>query len=370
MTAKKAAAEKIKVGIWGLGRAGFGMHIGELNGFPEEFVITAGCDVDQARLDNFSAKCPNAKTYLDGDAFLADKDVELVAVAVRSTQHVDYAIRALKAGKYVVAEKPLALTTKALAKLKAASAKYPGKLFVRHNRRYEPAFNHIIEIMRSGILGDVFEIKLCRHNFQFRDDWQTLVDCGGGQLNNWGPHIIDHALFLLESPVDSMWSDLKNVAALGDAEDHLKVVFRGKNRRVVDLEISGGIAISSPVYAVYGTRGTLICEDEQDIKLKYLDPKQKLPKRGTSSPATPAINGGFGGSFQSKWIRKTIMVEPSNGANCGKIYHDVFMAIRHQAPYPVTFEQAAEVVRWTEQVKRQNPAFKLKPDVFGKKTLA
>lgn len=363
-------AKKINVGIWGLGRAGFGMHVGELNGLADEFVIQAGCDVDQSRLENFSKKCPEARTYLDGDAFLADKDVELVAVAVRSPQHVDYAIRALKAGKYVVAEKPLALTSKAVAKLAKASAKYPGKLFVRHNRRYEPAFNHVLEIMHSGILGEVFEIKLCRHNFQFRDDWQTVVECGGGQLNNWGPHLVDHALQLLESPVASMWGDLKNVAALGDAEDHLKLVFKGKNGRIIDVEISGGIALGSPVYAVYGTRGTLICEDEKDIKLKYLDPQFKGPTRGTASTGTPDLNGGFGGSCPPKWIRKTIMVEPANGADCHKIYHDVFMTIRHKAAYPVTFEQAVEVVRWTEKAKLQNPSFKLKDDVFGVKTLA
>lgn len=373
MTAKaatKKAVKKINVGIWGLGRAGFGMHVNELKKLKDEFVITAGCDVSQSHVDNFLKSCPDAKTYLDGDQFLADKDIDLVSVAVRSTQHVDYAIRALKAGKYVVAEKPLGLTTKAVAKLVKASSQYPGKLFVRHNRRFEPAFNHILEIMHSGILGDVYEIKLCRHNFQFRNDWQTIVDCGGGQLNNWGPHLVDHALCLLESPVESMWSDLKNVAALGDAEDHLKLVFRGQNGRIVDVEISGGVALSSPVYAIYGTKGALICEDEQDIKLKYLDPKFKVPARGTASRESPNPSGGFGGSCPPKWIRKTIMVEPSTGVNCDQIYHSVFMTIRHKAAYPISLEQAAEVVRWTEKAKLQNPSFKLKNDVFGEKTLA
>ena len=45
-----------------------------------------------------------------------------------------------------------------------------------------------------------------------------LIDCGGGQLNNWGPHIIDHALQFLDYKVAEVWSDLKRVAAVGDAE--------------------------------------------------------------------------------------------------------------------------------------------------------
>ena len=346
------------------------MHVPELLALSSEFEIVAGCDVDAARLKALQAKVPGAKGYVDGDAFLADSDVELVAVAVRSTQHVDYAIRALKAGKTVVAEKPFALTLAGARKLAREAAKHPGRLFVRHNRRLESAFNHIREIIASGILGEVYEIKLCRHNYQFRGDWQTLVGCGGGQLNNWGPHLVDHAICLLESPVESLWSDLKNIAALGDAEDHLKLVFRGRNGRVVDVEISGGIALPSPVYAVYGTRGSLISEDEQDIKLRYLDPSFKTPARGTASSDTPPMTGGFGGSVAPKWIRKTIMVEPANGADTNAIYHSVFMSIRHKAVYPISIEEAVEVVRWTEQAKRQNPAFKLKADVYGVKTLA
>ncbi len=369
MTTKHKAVKKITVGIWGLGRAGMGMHVSEFLTYASEFEIVAGCDVDPMRLDALKKKIPGAVGYLDGDAFLADPNIELVVVAVRSSQHVDYAIRALKAGKYVIAEKPLALTYKGALKLAREAAKYPGRLFVRHNRRLESTFNHVIEIIHSGILGEVYEIKLSRHSFQFRSDWQTLIDCGGGQLNNWGPHLIDQALQLLESPVESLWSDLKNVAALGDAEDHLKLIFRGKNRRIIDVEISGGIVLPSPVYAVYGTRGTLICEDEQDIQLTYLDPAFQPPERGTADPGTPPLGGGFGGNTPPAWIRETIMVKPANKADLRALHYAVFETIRNKKPYPISLEEAIEVVRWTEQVKRQNPAFALAPDVYGVKTL-
>lgn len=366
MSVKKAAKKKIRVGIWGLGRAGWCMHCcNELDRFADEFEPVAACDLEKDRLENFIRRYPKAKTYLDSNQFLADKNIELVSVAVRSPQHVDYAIRALEAGKIVFLEKPVALSVKGVEKLEKAAKAHPGKLFCRHNRRFESCFNHVLEIMHSGILGEVYEIKLCRHSYQFRDDWQAIVDCGGGQLNNWGPHLVDHALRLLESPVESVWSDLKNIAGRGDAEDHLKIVLRGENRRVVDVEISGGVALPSPVYAVYGTRGSLISEDEQDIKLKYLDPKWKTP----TTPAhreTPPVSGGFGGSSQPKWIRKTIMVEPSNGWDVGIIYHYLYLTVREKKPFPVKLQEAFDVVRVTERVKRQNPAFKIKPDEFGK----
>lgn len=166
MAIKRKRNEKIRVGIWGLGRAGIGMHLKEFKAFEKEFEVVAGCDVDPARLDALRERVPGAAGYLDGDEFLADPNMELVAVAVRSTQHVDYAIRALKAGKYVVAEKPLALTLRGASRLARESAKHPGRLLVRHNRRFEAAFNHVAEIVRGGVLGDVYEIKLCRHGRQ------------------------------------------------------------------------------------------------------------------------------------------------------------------------------------------------------------
>ncbi|MBQ4329510.1 MAG: Gfo/Idh/MocA family oxidoreductase [Lentisphaeria bacterium] len=357
--------KKIKVGLWGIGRAGWGMHTEEIQQFKDEFEIVAGCDIDLSRAEKLAERFPGAKAYSDGEAFLSDPEIELVSVAVRSAQHIDYAIRALNAGKYVFLEKPVALSSAALDKLEAAMKEHPGKLFFRHNRRFEPAFNHVREIIASGILGNVYEIKLCRHNFQYRADWQAIVECGGGQLNNWGPHLVDHALQLLESPVADIWSDLKNINGLGDAEDTVKMIFRGENGRIVDVEISGAVALSAPVYAVYGDRGSLICEDEQDIRLRYLAPEFARTD-AVASADTPPLTGSFGWRPNWKWIRKTIMVEPANQWNTECIYHHIYLAIREGVKFPITAEEAFAVVRATEKIKLQNPAFAQKFDEFGK----
>ena len=242
----KMNKKAIKIGILGIGRAGWGMHIPELKQYPDEFQVVAVCDRLPERLKKFGEENPGVKLFENVDDFLKCPEIELVSIAVPSSLHIEFGIRALNAGKYVFQEKPVALTYSDVQKLKAAAPEFTEKLFFRHNRRFEACFNHIREIIKDGILGDVYEIKMCRHNFDFRADWQTLIGCGGGQLNNWGPHLIDQALQLLEAPVESVWSDLKNIAARGDAEDHLKVILRGTNHRVIDIEISGGVALSSP----------------------------------------------------------------------------------------------------------------------------
>lgn len=348
--------QAIKIGIWGIGRAGWGMHINnELKLHKDEFQVTAVCDILPERLEEFKAAYPNVRVYSDSEAFLNDPEIELVSVATPSPLHTDCTIRALEKGKYVFNEKPTALTTKDTEKLKAAEAKYPGKLFFRHNRRFESCFCHIREIIRSGIIGEPYEFKLCRHNFDFRADWQTLISCGGGQLNNWGPHLLDQALQFLDAPVADIWSDLKCIAARGDAEDHLKILLRGTNGRVADIEISGGVALSSPNYSIYGTRGTIISEDEQDIRLKYIHPDFQIPDV-KSSPETPPHTGSFGG-IKPRWVRKTIMTEPQCGWFPDQIYLHLYRAIRENIPFPVKSEEAYEVVRVTEIIKQQNPQF-------------
>lgn len=346
--ANNKATGPIKVGLAGVGRAGWQMHTSEVSRFPDKFTFVASLDPNPERMAQMTEKY-GAKSYRKYEDLINDPDVELVDIATRSPDHVEKAIAALKAGKYVFLEKPIAITYKGALELKKAAAKYKNKLYFRHNRRFEPAFQHIREIIASGILGDVYEIKLRRHGYSRRDDWQTIIKEGGGQLNNWGPHIVDHSLRFLESPVADIWSDLKRVAAVGDAEDHLKIVLRGKNGRIVDMEISGGAAISEPVYIIFGSKGALT-SDEKTIRIKYLDPAVKLPPRKATRESPPY--GTFGTPEQLPWKDETFPVAPATGCNTPDIWNHLYAAIREGKKFPITTDEAVEVVRIIDLVKK------------------
>lgn len=342
--------KKIKVAIWGLGRAGWGMHTHEIDRCPGCYEI-AGCyDILPERMAQIQKKYPACKAYSSPEEMLADPEIELVAVAVRSRDHVKFDIQVLEAGKYLIAEKPIAVSYAEAMKLKEVSDRHPGKMFCRQNRRFEACFQQVQEIIREGILGDIYEIKLCRHNYQRRADWQALKSCAGGQLNNWGPHLIDHALQFIHAPLESVWSDLRLVAAMGDAEDHFKAVLRGTNKIVVDIEVSGGVAIPSPVYAVYGTRGTLISQDEKEIQLKYADTEKTEPAE-PASDATPPNEDVFGANKPIVWIEETRPVAPESGLAVDDFYKVVYRTLAEGAPYPVKPEEAFEVVRVTEMIR-------------------
>ena len=145
-----AKAEPIGLGILGLGRAGWGMQCPELRGKERMFRIVAGCDVLPDRCERL-AVAYGCAAYRDITGLLADPNVEMVSVATRSCDHYAHAVAALKAGKCVFLEKPMCLTWSEAKRLKAAAGRAKGGLYVRHNRRCEPAFNHIREIIDSAV---------------------------------------------------------------------------------------------------------------------------------------------------------------------------------------------------------------------------
>jgi predicted dehydrogenase len=350
MTMKKNGKGPIKIGLVGLGRAGLGMHIPEIEKRKKLFQVVGACDPEKEFCAALKKSSPDTIIYDNFEQLLSDPQVELVDIANRSTQHFEFAARALKAGKNVFLEKPICVNYAEAKKLLAIAKNAKGKLYIRHNRRFEPAFNHIKQVIDSGILGEVYEIKLCRHNYQRRDDWQTLIGCGGGQLLNWGPHIIDHGLRFIDGKLADVWSDLKLVAAVGDAEDHLKIILKGQSGRIVDIEISGGVAINSPVYAVYGTKGTLISQDESTLKMRYIDPKQKLMKK-TANPGTPKF--GFSGTPETiKWIEKEIPVSPKPKVEFDSIWDFLYESMRNGKKFPVTLEEAVQIMDVVSRVKK------------------
>ncbi len=342
----------IRIGLVGLGRAGFGMHVPELKDKQDKFVFSAACDIIPERLDEMKEIFPDCNVYQDIDDLLKDPSVELVSIATRSIDHFEHAKKALLAGKDVLAEKPMTLTyAQALELKKISDSGQYGHLYVRHNRRFEANFLFVKDVIASGVLGKIFKIHLARDNYQRRNDWQTLSQYGGGQLFNWGPHIVDHSLRLLESEVKDFHAYLTQVAAAGDCEDHLNLSFIGTNERLVEMEISGGISSPIPEYQIFGARGSLSIQNNI-ARFKYIDPDQAL-KEIKANPETPVNSFGKTGTFhaaeQIHWIEREEEISQPEMLN--QIWDYLYDAIRNKVPFPITLEEAVDVIQYLDKAK-------------------
>ena len=101
--------DPIKIGIVGLGRAGWGMHCEELESRQDKYTIVAACDTIPERREKMVARY-GCKTYANIEDMIADPDVELVDIATRSCDHYRHAAMALATGKPAFLEKPMCVS--------------------------------------------------------------------------------------------------------------------------------------------------------------------------------------------------------------------------------------------------------------------
>ncbi|MFH0938005.1 MAG: Gfo/Idh/MocA family oxidoreductase [Planctomycetota bacterium] len=303
----KTKNEPIRTAIVGLGRAGWGIHVENIKN-RSDYKIVAGVDPDAERRKE-AEQTLGCRSFATLNDFLKDPgDTELVIIATVNHQHTPMSIAALQAGFHVVTEKPMAINLKEARKMMQA-AKKTKKLFTIHQScRCHADLHQAMSIIHSGILGKVFFIKMNWTNFARRNDWQTLRKYGGGSLNNTCPHSIDTALQLLESPVVDVWGDLQAIVTAGDAEDHVKILMRGKNGRVLDHEISSASAAPQSKLIIMGNLGTL-WRDGDNYVIKYLNPKT-LPKlKAEDKLAVPGRQYGVVGEAL-QWLEKRVPASP------------------------------------------------------------
>jgi len=119
----------IKIGLAGIGRAGWGMHCKELEGKEEQFKIVAACDIVAERR-KMMAERYKCKTYERLDDMILDPEIELVDIATRSCDHYTHAIMALNAGKDVFLEKPMCQNYDEAVRLKKFAEKSRNNLYM------------------------------------------------------------------------------------------------------------------------------------------------------------------------------------------------------------------------------------------------
>jgi len=343
----------IKVGLVGLGRAGWGMHLEEIKNKTDKFQVVAVCDILPERNEKAVERL-NCKAYNSIDELIADDEVEIVDIATRTVDHYDHALKALKAGKSVILEKPICMSVEQAKELYSlANKEGKPRLYARQNRRFEAVFNIVWDTVKTGVLGEVFEANIYQMSYQRRDDWQTLNEFGGGQLLNWGPHIIDQSLMLLESPVKNQFGDMKLAAAGGNCEDHFSIHFIGENNRKVSMCISGAAALNQGRrYIVYGTRGAIECVNNH-IHLKYINPEQELPEVISSSDTPGAAFGATGtyeSAFTPDWVEEEYDI---SFEDLTVIWDYIYESFRNGGEYPIKDEEVINLMTAVSKMKTE-----------------
>lgn len=340
-------AKRLQAGIVGLGRAGWGNHTAPLADHPLIRVgAVADAMEDRVREAIELTGCTGYEAYQD---LLADPAVDLVIVATPSHTHAEVAIAALRAGKHVVVEKPMA-TSLAEADAMIAAAREAGRvLTVFQNRRIDPEYLKVKEWLESGRLGNVSLIRIGRYQYSRRNDWQTLRKYGGGMLNNWGPHILDWALQLVPE-AKLAFADMKQTVSAGDAEDHVHVVLKGSNGTVVEVEIVQDYAFPAPTWMVMGSLGSISC-DGRVLTLKWCDPAKLVDLVAEEELAVPGRRYGTGEVVE--WMEESFPL-PANPSQPGEWYRLLYHSLVEGAPLLVTPESIRRQMELFEEIRQMS----------------
>jgi len=326
--------DKVRVGIAGLGRAGWGLHA-EINAdVADRFSIVAVCDPLESRRDEARERF-GCEAYADFDSFIADDNIELVVIAMPSHLHADLAIQAMRSGKHVLVEKPFATNVEDVDRMIAVS-KETGKILTgAQNRRFEAEYLKVKEVIDSGKLGRIVQVRIAWHRFRRRWDWQTLTSLGGGNLANDGPHAFDQALTLIHAAEPEVFCDMvRTPLSAGDAEDHVKVLLRAPSEPLIDMEFTNACAFAQDQWLVMGTQGTLT-GGRNNVRWKYLEP-DLMPHREVDTAPTPDRSYN---SEPMAWIEEScdLSAEPRRASH-NRLYQSLYATLREGAPLAITPE--------------------------------
>ncbi|NQT93378.1 MAG: Gfo/Idh/MocA family oxidoreductase, partial [Lentisphaerae bacterium] len=328
--------KKIKIAVAGLGRIGWHFHckvIAESRDF--ELVAVADPDAERRAEAEGIYGCASSADY---DAMLDAGGLDAVVVATPTHFHKAHSLAALRKGMHVYLEKPMAMDL-AEARAIARAAKKAGRvLSVYQPHRAHACLQHVLRIIRSGKIGEVYHVRRGMFNFARRNDWQSLRKFGGGMLNNYGAHCLDQVLFITGYDVKRITCNLRRVASMGDAEDVVKIFYETRGGVVGEVDINQACVLRPYEFEVLGTRGGIVVSN-QEITVRWFSPRGLKAKE--LDPSLASANRRYpSDSIEVK--EETVPVNPRYGVD---VYKDLARAIRTGATPLVDPAETLQVMK-------------------------
>lgn len=173
------------------------------------------------------------KWYTDPNELITDTDVSAIYIATPPSSHATFAIMAMRAGKPVYVEKPLAASYEDCVRVNRVSEQTGIPCFVAYYRRYLPYFQRVKEIIANGVIGKIINVQI-RFSVPPRDldykstdhlPWRLQPDvAGGGYFYDLAPHQLD-LIQELFGVITRAHGYCANRAHLYNVEDTVSAVF-------------------------------------------------------------------------------------------------------------------------------------------------
>ena len=275
----------IKVGIIGCGKIAQVRHIPEYAANPNTQVY-GFYDINLARAEALAVKY-GGKAYATYEELLADPEIEAVSVCAANHVHAEITIAALKAGKHVLCEKPMAVTLEECEAMVAA-AKESGKyLMIGQNQRLAKAHAKAKELIEQGAIGKVLTFRtIFGHggpetwsidpgsNVWFFDKTKAAM----GAMADLGIHKTDMIQYVLGSKIvktQAVLTTLDKKDATGGligVDDNAICIYQMENGVIGTMTASWTYyAAEDNTTVIYGTKGELRLYDDPKYSVQQIN---------------------------------------------------------------------------------------------------
>ena len=293
-------ADRLRFGL--IGSGGQGRYLSEGAAATGMADLVACADPKPAATDLAVKFCGYQRAYQDAAEMLAKEDLDAVIVATIHDQLQPLAMAAVKAGKHVFVEKPMALTAKDGRQLVAAARKAGVRLMVGYTLRFLPDRILMKKLIAEGAIGDVVHV-IGGQMIGNMGGWLGEKAHGGGPMFYIGSHITDTVLWVAGKKVVRVFAEEERPEAKG-VEKSLFITLRFTDGAIAQVSTSQRIGGRYGWVDVLGTAGRLRAEWESNflqIQSAKMDAYRELtsirvPAAAYMPPFAPDARMSFAGS--------------------------------------------------------------------------
>lgn len=260
------------VGYGGMG----GWHVHYVRNCLQDVLTLSGIvDIRPERMEE--ARKNGIHVYETFETMLQDPSVDIVLLAIPNDLHRPYAERVMRAGKHVICEKPATLNAREFRELMDISKETGKMLTVHQNRRWDRDFLMVKDIYDKKPIGSIYMLESrVQGSRQVLNGWRGARVNGGGMVYDWGVHLIDQYLYMIDSPVTEVYAQLFGIYTQ-EVDDNFKAMLRFANGVSALIEVSMNCFILHPRWHVSGEVGTCVINDwDCNGKMVRLSDKEEL----------------------------------------------------------------------------------------------
>lgn len=292
---EKMSGKKIKVGMVGLGQISYAHEAGYTE-IPELVEIAAVCDLDEAKA-HYRAERYQAKVYTDYQQLLADSQIDVVDIALPHHLHYPAAMATLEAGKHLLLEKPLAMTSQLSLEICQKAHAAGLKFTVAENTRFVKAYIAAERMLKENALGEILLVRTFlpaneRHRLSSPDFWGKKSAFGGGTIFDSGPH----TFFLLKWLFGGVLDLQAFASQIYDFESEVDDNAEVRGHLANGAEFICGFSFTTEIphnerLEIYGRKGSLIIDQLVDPPAKFYEGPHDFD--GTPLPDVPYQPSGW-----------------------------------------------------------------------------